>query len=559
MLRIFHSLPRTHKVLLLPVATMVTVLGAQKIIGVFGDSENTTEPLNVATTTTISQSIVNAAATQSGDGQRSDDSDTSLDTPLAQLEPLEVMSVDFVPEAEADDAIPSTSIARPVASKPATALASDTLQVANRVALSSGTPALSDEDNDDVGGTSYEDWTFDNAADPSGSTQLGDEIASKEDYVPEWQSYTIQSGDSFAKTAERTLGLGYSSVMQILGTVPDKKVLTRWRQGSSFDYKLDASGELIALRVMKNPREGYLIQRKDENQDFAYTSIEKTGEAAQRVFSGTVSGSFASSAQSTGLSTAEVAELTQVLSKKLDFRRNARAGDQFQVVVESDMIDGQSMDSKILAAQYKGERMDLTVVRNDADDHFYTPDGNGLDPAFNRYPFEGHYRISSPFNLRRLHPVTGRISPHKGTDFAMRSGTPIDAPADGVVTRVVDHPLAGKYIVIHHPNGYDTRYLHLSKSLVKPGEHVKMGEEIALSGSTGRVTGPHLHYEVLVNHHQVDAMRVKLPESQSLTGKALAAFQKHSEDLLAKLDTQSGDEPAIAQVKRGKSESDDSI
>jgi murein DD-endopeptidase len=543
MLRIFHSLPRTHKVLLLPVATMVTVLGTQKIIGVFGDTEDAQTKIPVAATTTISQSIVNSAASSEAAIGSLTLSDLSKGIPLAQLKPLEVMHLDFISEAHADDdsqAQAFSPIAKPTIQPSVVQLAMQS--------PSEDAPSADSEDDDGIGGTSYEDWTFDNAQDPSGDTELGDEIASRETYVPEWQSYTIQSGDSFALTAERTLGLAYSDVMQILNTVPDKKVLTRWRVGHSFDYKLDENGQLLALRVMKNPREGYLLKRGDETAEFAYSPVEKAGESAQRMFSGTVNGSFALSAQSTGLSNSEVSELTNILSKKLDFRRDARAGDQFRVLVESDMIDGHSMDSKVLAAEYEGERMDLTVLRNSADDHFYTPDGNSLDPAFDRYPFQGNYRISSPFNLRRLHPVTGRISPHKGTDFAMRSGTPIDAPADGVVERVVNHPLAGRYIVIRHNNGYETRFLHLSKALVKPGEHVKMGEEIALSGSTGRVTGPHLHYEVMVNNHQVDPMRVKLPESQRLRGDALAAFKRESENLLAKLDQNSGDEPAIAQV-----------
>lgn len=557
MLRIFHSLPRTHKVLLLPVATMVTVLGTQKIIGVFGDSENAQNQIPLATTTTISQSIVNSAAAKDATPDSFSLAELSGDIPLAQLKPLEVMNLDLISEAQAnEDSQPSSQAISPII-KPA--IAPEARQVAMRLPAGNAQSAT-DEDDDSIGGTSYEDWSFDSSLDPSGDTELGDEIASQETYVPEWQSYTIQQGDSFALTAERTLGLAYSDVMNILNTVPDKKVLTRWRVGNSFDYKLDENGQLLALRLMKTPREGYLIQRGDDTADFAYSPIEKAGEAAQRMFSGTVSGSFALSAQSTGLSTSEVTQLTNVLSKKLDFRRNARAGDQFRVLVESDMIDGHSMDSKILAAEYEGERMDLTVIRNSADDHFYTPDGNSLDPAFDRYPFQGHYRISSSFNLRRHHPVTGRISPHKGTDFAMRTGTPVDAPADGVVTRVVNHPLAGRYIVIHHNNGYDTRYLHLSKALVKPGEHVKMGEQIALSGSTGRVTGPHLHYEVLVNNHQVDAMRVKLPESQSLRGNALAAFKRESENLLAKLDQSGSDEPAIAQVNVKKNDdTDDNI
>ncbi|MED5499678.1 MAG: peptidoglycan DD-metalloendopeptidase family protein [Pseudomonadota bacterium] len=544
--------------LLLPVATMVTVLGTQKIMGVFGDADDVQQQTPLATTT-ISQSIVNSATRKEAAEPAYSFGDLTQDIPLAQLKPLEVMQVDFISEAQADEGSTTPSQAQTISPIIKPAIEPDVKQVAMQLPAKDVQTA-SDDDDSDIGGTSYEDWSFDNTMDPSGDTELGDEIASRETYVPEWQSYTIQSGDSFALTAERTLGLAYSDVMQILNTVPDQKVLTRWRVGNSFDYKLDENGQLLALRVMKDPREGYLIQRDDESADFAYSPIEKAGEAAQRMFSGTVNGSFALSAQSTGLSNAEVSELTNVLSKKLDFRRDARAGDHFQVLVESDMIDGQSLDSKILAAKYEGQRMDLTVVRNSADDHFYTPDGNGLDPAFDRYPFQGHYRISSPFNLRRHHPVTGRISPHKGTDFAMRSGTPIDAPADGRVEKVVNHPLAGKYIVIRHDNGYVTRYLHLSKALVKPGERVKMGQEIALSGSTGRVTGPHLHYEVLVNNHQVDAMRVKLPDSQKLTGKALAAFKRQSENLLAKLDQDSSDEPAIAQVDLQKTQrGDDSI
>ncbi|WP_342588712.1 peptidoglycan DD-metalloendopeptidase family protein [Salinicola lusitanus] len=538
----------------MPVATMVTVLGTQKIIGVFGDTEDAQKQLPLATTTTISQSIVNSAAPKEAGSDAFSLGDLSKEIPLAQLKPLEVMRLDLVPEAQADDAPQQPAQAISPIIKPT--VEPSVKKLAAQLPVGDAYSAT-DEDDDSIGGTSYEDWSFDNSLDPSGNTELGDEIAARETYTPEWQSYTIQNGDSFALTAERTLGLAYSDVMQILNTVPDKKVLTRWRVGHSFDYKLDEHGQLLALRVMKDPREGYLIQRDDEAADFAYSPIEKTGEAAQRMFSGTVNGSFALSAQSTGLSSAEVSELINVLSKKLDFRRDARAGDQFRVLVESDMIDGHSMDSKVLAAEYEGQRMNLTVVRNGADDHFYTPDGNSLDPAFDRYPFQGHYRISSPFNLRRHHPVTGRISPHKGTDFAMRTGTPIDAPADGIVERVVNHPIAGRYIVIRHDNGYVTRYLHLSKALVKPGEHVKMGEKIALSGSTGRVTGPHLHYEVLVNNHQVDAMRVKLPESQSLRGDALAAFKRESENLLAKLDQSGDNEPAIAQVSVKKNDDGD--
>ncbi|WP_343230657.1 LysM-like peptidoglycan-binding domain-containing protein [Salinicola acroporae] len=424
MLRIFHSLPRTHKVLLLPVATMVTVLGTQKIIGVFGDTEDAQKQLPLATTTTISQSIVNSAAPEEADSDAFSLGDLSKEIPLAQLKPLEVMHLDLVPEARADDAPQQPSQAISPIIKPTVEPSVKKLAVQLPVG---DAYSATDDDDDSIGGTSYEDWSFDNSLDPSGNTELGDEIAARETYVPEWQSYTIQNGDSFALTAERTLGLAYSDVMQILNTVPDKKVLTRWRVGHSFDYKLDEHGQLLALRVMKDPREGYLIQRNDETADFAYSPIEKTGEAAQRMFSGTVNGSFALSAQSTGLSSAEVSELTSVLSKKLDFRRDARAGDQFRVLVESDMIDGHSMDSKVLAAEYEGQRMNLTVVRNSADDHFYTPDGNSLDPRSTVTPSRGttaSAHRSTCAVITRSRVASARIKAPTSPCAAARPSTP---------------------------------------------------------------------------------------------------------------------------------------
>ncbi len=301
--------------------------------------------------------------------------------------------------------------------------------------------------------------------------------------------------------------MGYSEVLALLDDLPDPRMLTHWRAGHSFDYQ---------------------------------------------------TGSFARSAQATGLSSSSVTELTRILQKKLDFRRDSRRGDQFQVLVESDMIDGETLDSRVLAVKYDGERMDLTVVRNTTDDNFYTPEGSSLDPAFARHPFEGNYRLSSNFNPRRLHPVTGRVSPHNGTDFAMPIGTPITAPANGRVERVGNHHAAGRYIVVRHDNGYRTRYLHLSQPLVSQGERVTMGDRIALSGNTGRSTGPHLHYEVIVNNTPVNAMTVELPENTSLSGDTLIAFQRQAEPMLAALESGETGTISVANYERDN-DSDESL
>ncbi|WP_300272731.1 peptidoglycan DD-metalloendopeptidase family protein [Halomonas sp.] len=584
MLRILHSLPRTHKLLLLPVATMVTVLGAQKIVTTYQDVQRESRALDtviVPLDADASPGLPSLNLQRHQVGEAIDLANQALEAtrrhvPLSQLKPSEVIDLDLVAEADAaavppllarpattagdlevakDHRLSETAIAAAGRVNEPSAVALD--QGAIHIATVIGTIGAGMLDHDGsllADATSYEEIPEEELSlFEDGPIILEEEIAATEPYVPEWETYTVQRGDTFAVMAQERLGLGYSEVMALLEQLPDKNVLTRWRVGTRFDYQLDEDGKLLSLRLMRDARSGFVAERGEGEADgFEVAVIERTGEAAQRLFAGSVSGSFARSAQATGLSSTEVSRLTHVLGKKLDFRRDTRRGDRFQVLVESDVVDGESFDPRILAVQYQGERTELTLVRNSADNNFYTPEGESLDPAFARYPFEGRYRLSSNFNPRRKHPVTGRISPHKGTDFAMPIGTPVTSPSDGVVEKVSNHFAAGRYVVIRHDNGYRTRYLHLSKPLVSRGERVTMGQRIALSGNTGRSTGPHLHYEVLVNNNQVDAMKVKLPENRSLTGDRLVAFQREAEPLLATL--RSGETGPVVASTGGESE-----
>lgn len=584
MLRILHSLPRTHKLLLLPVATMVTVLGAQKIVTVVENSQRQGQvpetvlfPLSpeaqpgLPALNSDRYSVADAIeiATQAIDATREY-------IPLSQLKPTEIVDLSGVAMAQAEQAPQPTPVRAAAELDTATTPADDGIELtteldpgALHIAMVIGTLAsgmLDDIHTDDEAlaatdassfddATSYEDYPDEELAlFEDGPILFDHEIAAAEPFVPEWRTYTVEQGDTFAVLAQNELGLGYSEAMRLLDSLPDKRLLTHWRVGNTFEYQLDEQDRLLALRVMRNAREGFLLERDEDGFDVA--TIERAGEATQRLFAGSVSGSFARSAQSTGLSSTEVAQVTRLLEKKLDFRRDTRRGDEFKVLVESDIIDGSSFDSRVLAIQYTGARMDLTLVRNSDDNNFYTPDGQSLDPAFARYPFEGSYRMSSGFNPRRTHPVTGRVSPHRGTDWAMPIGTPIIAPADGRVEKVGNHPVAGRYVVVRHDNGYRTRYLHLSRAIVSRGDRVSMGERIALSGNTGRSTGPHLHYEVIVNNNAVDAMKVDLPESKSLEGERLMAFQRQAEPLLATLRSgQTG--TAVAQASTSAERDDD--
>ncbi|MGM0982206.1 MAG: peptidoglycan DD-metalloendopeptidase family protein [Pseudomonadota bacterium] len=590
MMRILHSLPRTHKLLLLPVATMVTVLGAQKIVTTLEDVQRDRQTLDtvlVPLEADATPGLPSLRTERTPVADAIEMASKALDAtrghvPLSELTASEIVDIDLVTSAKASKAepvIPET-LALPVQRRNVSeshpevladnvpgfnpegsagvltdgAISLDDGALHMAVVIGTIGSGMLDHDGGLVAdATSYQDVSEDELAlFDEGPIQLEQEIAASEPFVPEWQTYEVKAGDTFAIMAQNHLGMGYSEVMKLLKRLPEPRTLTHWRQGNRFEYQLDEKGRLLALRLMKNVRDGYLVERQEEG--FEVATIERAGEATQRLFAGTISGSFARSARATGLSNAEISELSRVLEKKLDFRRDTRRGDRFQVLVESDIIDGQSLDPRVLAVEYDGERMDLTLVRNSADNRFYTPDGESLDPAFNRYPFEGRYRLSSHYNPRRKHPVTGRISPHKGTDFAMPIGTAVQTPANGSVEKVGNHPAAGRYVVIRHDNGYKTRYLHLSKPLVSKGQRVAMGERIALSGNTGRSTGPHLHYEVLVNNSQVNAMKVALPENQSLQGERLVAFKRQSAPVLAAL--QSG-EPGTVVASTGEVEAID--
>ncbi|MFY0990083.1 peptidoglycan DD-metalloendopeptidase family protein [Halomonas sp. C05BenzN] len=572
MLRILHSLPRTHKLLLLPVATMVTVLGAQKIVTSVQDVQRDNQPLDTvlvpldpdAQPGLPSLSLERSQVTSAIEMASLALDATREHVPLSSLTASEIVDVDLIAPASAaaEDRQAPRALAIPEKERggPADADLAEAPMIddgALHMAVVIGTIASGMLDHDGTlmaDATSYEEIPEEELRlFGEGAVFLEEEIAASEPFVPEWETYTVQQGDTFAVMAQNRLGLGYSEVLRLLDELPDQNVLTRWRAGNSFEYQLDEEGKLLTLRVMRNARSGFFVERGEDG--FEVATIERAGEATQRLFAGTVSGSFARSAQATGLSSAEVSQLSRLLEKKLDFRRDTRRGDRFQVLIESDIIDGESLDSRVLAVQYEGARMDLTVVRNSADNNFYTPEGQSLDPAFSRYPFQGSYRISSHFNPRRKHPVTGRVSPHRGTDFAMPIGTPVTSPADGRVEKVANHPVAGRYIVIRHDNGYQTRYLHLSRPLVSRGDRVSMGERIALSGNTGRSTGPHLHYEVLVGNNQVNAMKVDLPENKSLSGETLLAFQREAEPLLAAL--QSGETGTVVARANPSEASDD--
>jgi len=193
-------------------------------------------------------------------------------------------------------------------------------------------------------------------------------------------------------------------------------------------------------------------------------------------------------------------------------------------------------DGNILAATFinQGERFQAIYFKQGDVAGYFAPDGRNMRKAFLRAPLNFSY-ISSGFNPRRMHPVLKRIRPHNGIDYYAPRGTPVYTAGDGTVTRSAYSRANGHHVFVKHANSIETKYLHFTKRAVKRGQKVKQGQTIGYVGSTGLATGPHLHYEFVVNGVHRNPSTVPLPKVEPLRGDLLASFQSQAAPMLTQL------------------------
>ncbi|WP_456154945.1 peptidoglycan DD-metalloendopeptidase family protein [Vibrio rotiferianus] len=335
--------------------------------------------------------------------------------------------------------------------------------------------------------------------------------------------YQIQAGDNLSSIFSQ-LGFGYSSLMKVMETDLNFLALDTLKPGNTLRFwRNEETGDLEKMELQFSIADKAVYQRNnDGSYDFKDVSIP--GVWHQQPLVGVINGSFSSSANRLGLTTAEIGQVVNLLKEQVNFGKDLRAGDRFEVVRRSQTIDGIATGkNEIEAIKIYNRGREISAYLH-TDGQFYNAKGESLQRAFQRYPVSRSWRISSSFNPKRLHPVTGRVAPHNGTDWAVPIGTPVEATGDGTVIMTRKHPYAGNYVVIEHGSKYKTRYLHLSKILVKKGQKVSRGQRIGLSGKTGRVTGPHLHYELIEYGRPVNAMRANIPMASSVPKKDMAAF-----------------------------------
>jgi murein DD-endopeptidase MepM/ murein hydrolase activator NlpD len=274
---------------------------------------------------------------------------------------------------------------------------------------------------------------------------------------------------------------------------------------------------------------GGLIQARSSNTSHA-ASGDGADTLSRQVFhySGTIKGSLFEAAAAQGVPLAVMADVVHVFSYDVDFQRDLQAGDQFEVLAER-FIDSSNhvRATNVLFASLtlSGDR--LTAYRytdGTGGANYYSSKGESLRKGLLKTPVAGA-DISSGFGMR-VNPILGFSMLHKGVDFAVVSGTPVMAAGDGIVEVVGTKGAYGRYLKIRHDEIHETAYAHLSKYAkgIHPGSHVAQGEIVAYSGTSGRSTGPHLHYEVLVNDAQVNPVKVKFPAHFKLSGHELARF-----------------------------------
>ena len=266
---------------------------------------------------------------------------------------------------------------------------------------------------------------------------------------------------------------------------------------------------------------------------------------------GVIETSLYAASSEAGISDAIFNDVVQLLAFNVDFQREIRTGDSFEVLFERrrDLLSGKIMPSATLhmvAITLSGQQMQFfRHVQRDGTIGFYDRQGHSAARTLMRTPINGA-RLSSGFGNRK-HPVLGYSAMHKGVDFAAPTGTPIMAAGSGVVEVAGWNGSYGRYIRIRHNGSYKTAYAHLSSISrgISPGQRVQQGQIIGRVGSTGRSTGPHLHYEIIRHGRKLNPMTVRLP-----TGKSLPeAERKHFRTTLAMID-QAIDGSGVLQAQR---------
>ena len=341
--------------------------------------------------------------------------------------------------------------------------------------------------------------------------------------------HKIKSGETFDKILE-SYSIEKSEIIKIKNSLNKKVNLNKLNTKQIIQFSLDKTNNKIEefTYQISNTQKIYLkrnIKEDSFNKEIVSIKLEKKIVYKENL----IIQSLYKAATDKQIPANTIIEFAGIYGFQVDFQRDIRKNDKFQIMYEIFLNEKNEIveTGEILYANLKLSGLDnnLYFFDNKGSEGHYDKNGKSVKKALMKTPINGA-RLSSPFGMRK-HPIDGYNKMHKGTDFAAPMGTPIMASGDGVIKKAGWCGGGGNCVKIKHNSTYQTVYAHMSKFArgIKPGVRVKQGQTIGYVGSTGKSTGPHLHYEVIVNGKKVNSQKLKLPSGKILKGKERKLFE----------------------------------
>lgn len=353
----------------------------------------------------------------------------------------------------------------------------------------------------------------------------------------EWSSYDIRSGDTLSSLF-RKAGFNDGLMLSVIHGDGEADKLQNLYAGETIRFAVTDSGDLASVELQRSLLESLKIEKTDDG--FVGETVVREPDARPAFASGTIDGSLYVAAREAGMSDRLAMEMVGIFGWNIDFVYDVRKGDSFEVVYEELYLDGEMFDTgEILSARFVNRGEEVIALRytdSKGDTDYYSPNGSSMRKAFLRTPINA--RVSSSFNLQRRHPVLDVVRPHEGTDYAAPPGTPIKAAGDGRVSFAGWKGGYGRTVVVQHGDNITTLYAHMSRlgRGIRKGSRVKQGDTVGHVGSSGMVTGPHLHYEFRVNGSPRNSRTVKLPDAKPVPKSEMARFERFAQQEVAKFE-----------------------
>ena len=358
---------------------------------------------------------------------------------------------------------------------------------------------------------------------------LGDYFISKINSPYKEVKYLIANNDSIDKILKKFDINGQD--IKIISSGLKQKRLTNIYAGRKLSLVLkkleDGSNIVVSLSYPKSNTANIEIRRSQDNFIIKENILQLYKKEV--VVKNEIKNNLYSAAVETGIEPNIIVEFARIFGFEVDFQRDIRKGDWFEILYEKfEDENGIIKDTgKIIYASMfvNGGEINLYNFQDDSDVGFYDIKGKSIVKSLMKTPINGA-RLSSSYGMRK-HPILGYNKMHKGTDFAAPSGTPIMASGTGKIIRARWCGGGGNCVKIKHNSTYETVYAHMKSFArgIKEGKRVKQGQIIGYVGSTGLSTGPHLHYEVIVNGKKVNSQKLKLPSGKILKGKPREEFE----------------------------------